>query len=310
MRPERLTPSGAHPNNRPSAQPRPGAHDGWAAKAPARTARDRARRELSQNFLRDAETVHRVVRAAALGPDDLVLEVGAGEGPLTVRLAAVCRAVEAYELDPRLADRLRARRAAGGPWRRVRVVHGDFRAAVPPAEPFAVVGNIPYAITSDVVDWCLRAPGLTAATLVTQWEYARKRTGDYGRWSLLTVRTWPEFHWRLLGRIDRRRFRPVPRVDSGLLRLERRPVPLLPAPDAARYRALVEYGFTGVGGSLFASLCRRYPTDRVAAALAACGVERGAVVGHVHPDQWVALFRRLEPPAESRRRPRRAAPRW
>ena len=63
-------------------------------------------------------------------------------------------------------------------------------------------GNIPYSITSKIVDWCLRAPELTSATLTTQLEYARKRTGDYGSWTRLTVLTWPRHHWRLLARVD------------------------------------------------------------------------------------------------------------
>src|SRR4051812_13457202 len=52
----------------------------------------------------------------------------------------------------------------------------------PLAEPFAAIGNPPYSLTSPVVEWCLRAPELVAATLLTQLEYARKRTGDYGHW--------------------------------------------------------------------------------------------------------------------------------
>src|SRR5205823_11465676 len=99
----------------------------------------------------------------------------------------------------------------------VRVEAGDFLAARPPPRPFQVVGNVPFSITSDVVGWCLVAPALRSATLITQLEYARKRTGGYGRWSLVTVRTWPVFSWELRGRIPRQRFRPVPRVDAGVL---------------------------------------------------------------------------------------------
>ncbi|WP_461008405.1 ErmE/ErmH/ErmO/ErmR family 23S rRNA (adenine(2058)-N(6))-methyltransferase [Streptomyces capparidis] len=258
--------------------------------APARPAPRSRRAELSQNFLRDPRTIDRVVRAARLDPGDLVLEPGAGEGRLTRALALRCRRVTAYEIDPRLAAAL-AERFRGE--RRVGVVPGDFLAARPPREPFAVVGNIPFSATADIVAWCLAAPGLTAATLITQWEYARKRTGGHGRWSRLTVRTWPRFGWHLAGRIDRGLFRPVPRVDAAVLRIERRRVPLLDAGLLPAWEALVDLGFTGVGGSLYASLRQRHPGRKLAAAFARAGVPRDTVVAFVTPGQWLGIFTAL-----------------
>ncbi|MEW9555173.1 ErmE/ErmH/ErmO/ErmR family 23S rRNA (adenine(2058)-N(6))-methyltransferase [Nonomuraea sp. NPDC050783] len=249
-----------------------------------RTPRDRARRSLSQNFLVDRHAVDLVVKAAA--PKGLVLEPGPGEGALTFALAAAGARVLGYELDPLLAGRLAARTRDDS---RIDVIRGDFAAARAPGEPFAVVGNIPYSATSRIVDWCLRAPGLTSATLLTQREYARKRTGDYGRWSLVTVESWPWFCWRLGDTIGRESFRPVPSVDSAILRIERRPEPLVRGRRS--YQELVELGFGGVGGSVRASLRIRY--EGVDAALRAAGVARDAVVGHVHPDQWVTLWERL-----------------
>lgn len=240
---------------------------------------------LSQNFLADRHALELVVKAAA--PKGLVLEPGAGEGALTLALAAAGARVVAYEIDPRLAGRLRSR-IRDDP--RVEVVRGDFTAARPPGEPFAVVGNIPYSATSRIVGWCLRARSLTSATMVTQLEYARKRAGGYGRWSLVTVESWPWFSWLMGDRIGRESFRPIPSVDSAILRIERRPAPLVGS--GRDWQRLVELGFSGVGGSLRASLRTRY--DGVDAALAAAGVARDTVVGHVHPDQWLTVYDRLD----------------
>ncbi|TMR92015.1 ErmE/ErmH/ErmO/ErmR family 23S rRNA (adenine(2058)-N(6))-methyltransferase [Nonomuraea basaltis] len=249
-----------------------------------RTPRDRARRTLSQNFMADRHAVELMVKAAA--PEGLVLEPGPGEGALTLALAEAGARVVGYEIDPLLAGRLAAR-TRNDP--RIDVVRGDFTVARAPREPFAVVGNIPYSVTSKIVDWCLRAPGLTSATLLTQREYARKRAGDYGRWSLVTVESWPWFGWRLGDTIGRESFRPVPSVDSAILRIQRRPEPLVTGRRS--YQELVELGFGGVGGSVRASLRTRY--QGVDAALEAAGVARGTVVGHVHPDQWITLWRWL-----------------
>ncbi|GII02847.1 23S rRNA (adenine(2058)-N(6))-methyltransferase Erm(O) [Planobispora takensis] len=264
------------------------------------TDRDRVRRVLSQNFIVDGDTVDRVVKAA--GHHDLVLEPGAGEGVLTRALAGTCGRVIGYEVDPRLAARLSA---GTRDHPRIRVVRGDFLKAPVPREPFAVVGNIPYAITSKIVDWCLRASGLTSATLVTQEEYARKRTGGFGRWSMLTVRTWPWYDWEMTDRVGREAFRPVPSVDSAVLRIERR----AQAPDLPGYRAFVEYGFTGPGRSLYATLRTRHPAGPLDEAFAAAGLDPGTVVAYVHPDQWRVVFDRLAPdsPGESGQGVRRAS---
>ncbi|NNH72288.1 ErmE/ErmH/ErmO/ErmR family 23S rRNA (adenine(2058)-N(6))-methyltransferase [Nocardia uniformis] len=249
-----------------------------------RSPRDQARRELSQNFLVDSAAVEMMVAAA--DPSGLVLEPGAGEGVLTRALARGGARVTAYEIDPLLAAKLAARtRSESG----IQVVRGDFTKAKAPREPFAVVGNIPFSVTAKIVDWCLAAPTLTSATLLTQREYARKRSGDYGRWSLVTVASWPWFDWELCGQVHRSSFRPVPSVDSAILRIRRRPEPLVRDRDS--YTELIRTGFSGVGGSVRASLRTRY--DGVDEALAVAGIDRDTVVGYVHPDQWVKLYRQI-----------------
>ncbi|MGW8669482.1 ErmE/ErmH/ErmO/ErmR family 23S rRNA (adenine(2058)-N(6))-methyltransferase [Streptomyces niveus] len=248
-------------------------------------------RTLSQNFLVDRATAARFVRAARPDPAGLLLEVGPGKGALTTALAPHCRELRAYEIDPGLLPGLRATLHAAP---HVRVYERDFVGVPPPREPFAVVGNVPFSRTADIVDWCLRAPALTDATLITQLEYARRRTGDFGRWSLRTVLTWPQVEWRLLGRIGRREFRPVPRVDAGILRIERRPRPLLPAAELADYRRLVETGFAGVGGSLHASLRRAgHPRRRVDRAFGMARVDRAEIVAFVPPRAWLTLHHEL-----------------
>ena len=98
----------------------------------ARNDRGRRRRALSQNYLRSPEAARQFLRAVRLEPDGVCLEVGAGEGILTTRLAAMSGQVIAYEIDENLAGRLTARIGARP---NVRVVLGDFLTARPPAQP-------------------------------------------------------------------------------------------------------------------------------------------------------------------------------
>ncbi|MGW4066442.1 23S ribosomal RNA methyltransferase Erm [Nocardia grenadensis] len=255
-----------------------------------RTRTSATRKRLSQNFLTDPRIARRIVRASGIGRDDLVLEIGPGDGMLTRHLLPAAGRVVAYEKDPHYARRLAVR--YGGD-RRIRVHNRDFRSVVAPREPFAVVANIPFAVSTDIVRWCLAAPRLTSATLLTQYEFARKHSGDYGRWTKLTVAHWPESELTLGERIHRREFYPVPRVDGAVLHIARRPIPLLPDAARAQYRHLVELGFSGVGGSLAASLRRIHPARAVAAACAEAAIPTDAPVGLVPPDAWLTIYRRL-----------------
>jgi len=264
---------------------------GTGGRAAIRGDAGRRRRELSQNYLRGPDAARLFLRAVRLDPDGLCVEVGAGEGILTTRLASMCREVIAYEVDQALTGRLQERLRGRD---NVRVMMRDFLGSRPPARPFQVVGNAPFSLTSPIIDWCLHASRMRSATLITQLEYARKRTGGYGRWSLLTCSTWPQVSWELRGRIGRTYFTPVPRVDAGILHLERRPKPLISPARQAAYRRMVQAGFSGVGGSVQASLRRSYMPDKVADACAAAGVERKAVVAFVSPDQWVQIFTALD----------------
>ncbi|MEU0943016.1 ErmE/ErmH/ErmO/ErmR family 23S rRNA (adenine(2058)-N(6))-methyltransferase [Streptomyces canus] len=253
----------------------------------------RISRALSQNFLTDPTAAARLARLAVPHPKpELVLEVGAGKGALTAPLAPRCGRLLAYEIDERLVPALDARFRSAP---QVQVVAGDFLAARPPRTPFSVAGNVPFSRTAAIVDWCLRAPALTDATLLTQLEYARKRTGDYGSWTLLTVLSWPRYEWRLVGRVGRYSFTPVPRVEAGIIRIERRSVPLLAGTAQQGWRRMVELGFTGIGGSLHASLRRAHPRRRVDVAFRHAGLDRGVLVGEVAPEAWLRLCEVLVP---------------
>jgi 23S rRNA (adenine-N6)-dimethyltransferase len=175
------------------------------------------RPELGQNFLVD----HRVVaRIAALVPPGPVLELGAGDGALTRRLARREDTVTAVELDPARVAGLR--RTLSG---RVRVVHADMlrvRVAAP-----NVVSNVPFGVTTPVLRHLLRQATWTTAVLLLQWEVARKRAAVGGT-TLLTASWWPWYEFDLAGRVPASAFRPRPSVDGGILLIRRREVPLVP----------------------------------------------------------------------------------
>lgn len=185
------------------------------------TARDERRRTLQQNFLVDRDLVRRL--AATIDPGDLVVDLGAGKGVLTLAAARAGARVVAVERDPTWAERLPDRVRSAGVADRVRVVRGDLRDVALPASRWRVLACPPYQHTTALLRRLLDDPerGPIRADLVLQWEAARKHAASPPR--TLLASTWaPWWELEVVERIPRSAFRPVPRVDSAWLRIRRR----------------------------------------------------------------------------------------
>lgn len=197
--------------------------------AQRRTARDQRRRSHGQNFLVDATVVARLLRRASLGPDDLVVELGAGRGALTLPLARTGARVIAVERDQVWAGQLRRRAQEAGLRDRIRIVEGDALRVALPDEPYRVVANVPFGLTTALLSRLLDDPaaGPQRADLLVQEEVARKRAAEPPQ--TLRSAVWaPWWRFELGERVPRRAFRPVPRVDAAWLAVERRDPPVLP----------------------------------------------------------------------------------
>lgn len=206
--------------------------------AQRRTPRDERRRRLGQNFLRP-ELAERLVAEADFRPGELVVEIGPGPGAITLALASHGVDVIAVERDPVWADRLRhaARRHASG---RVQVVEADVLSVPLPGRPFRVIGSLPFGATTHILRHLLDDPAgrLERADVIVQWEVAGKRASAPPS-TLLSTAWAPWWEFRQGRRIPAEEFRPVPRVDAGVLVITRRTRPLLPLPMAGAYARFV-----------------------------------------------------------------------
>ena len=247
---------------------------------------------LGQNFLADPNLLDAIVRDAALGPADVVLEVGAGEGVLSRRLADAGAHLHVIEIDRRLAPGLEDLGARAG----VSLHWGDAMkvdlAGLEPA-PTAMVANLPYAVATPLILRTIeRLPGLETWTVMVQREIAdrlRAAPGSrtYGSPSVLVQLA---CEVEMLRRVDRAVFRPRPRVDSAILRLRRRG-PAAPEPT----RALVRAAFAHRRKALARSLEHGRPGSLVPAraALAELGLPENARAEALSPAQFAALSAKL-----------------
>ncbi len=194
-----------------------------------RTERDERRRSFGQNFLADPALVRRFVDSLGLEPGELVVEVGAGTGALTRPIAAAGVRVWAVEPDPMWAARLRDRLHAVGSGEGVRVIETDVRRLTLPNEPYRVVANPPFGITTELLALLLDRPGRgpDRADLVLQAEVARRHAATPPV-ALRTAGWAPWWEFELGQTIGRDSFRPRPSVDAAVLTIRKRRPAILP----------------------------------------------------------------------------------
>jgi 16S rRNA (adenine1518-N6/adenine1519-N6)-dimethyltransferase len=204
------------------------------------------RRALGQHFLRDAGVAGAIVDLLAPTANDLVVEIGPGEGALTDVLARRAGRLIALEVDRTLLERLR-RRLPG-----VEALEADARTwdygllARPPGGRVLVVGNLPYSVSKPIVAALLEARrALDAMALMLQREVAERLAAPPGGkvYGALSVLTQAVCDVELALRVPPGAFRPPPKVDSAVVRLVPRRDARVPAELEGRFREVVRAAF-------------------------------------------------------------------
>ncbi|QNF93617.1 16S rRNA (adenine(1518)-N(6)/adenine(1519)-N(6))-dimethyltransferase RsmA [Janibacter sp. YB324] len=240
----------------------------------------RPTKQWGQNFVVDANTVRRIVRAGEVTAQDHVVEIGPGLGSLTLALLEAAGRVTAVEVDPVLAAALPGTVAeeAPGAAARLEVVHADAMSVteLPGPAPTALVANLPYNISVPVVLHFLETfPSIERVLVMVQLEVAERLAADPGSktYGVPSVKAawWTDV--ALAGRVSRTIFWPVPNVDSGLVRLVRREPPQTAATREQVF-AVVDAAFAQRRKTLRASLRSVAGSGEIAEqALLAAGVD-------------------------------------
>lgn len=258
----------------------------------------RPKKRLGQHFLRHRSILDRIVAALELPPAALVLEVGPGEGTLTERLLAVGAQVSAIEKDPELLPALRARFPA------LRLAHGDAlaldwraTAGAGPGDPLFVAGNIPYNITSPLLDKALEPPRPARIVFLVQKEVADRIVAPPGgsTYGALSIGVQAVATVERLFTVPAGAFHPPPQVDSAVIRLVPRVEPLVSDDRAAPFRRLV----VGLFGYRRKQLLRGlreltgWPAERLKPALEAARLDGTRRPETVPPEGFVRLLAAL-----------------
>jgi 16S rRNA (adenine1518-N6/adenine1519-N6)-dimethyltransferase len=192
----------------------------------------RPTKQRGQNFVIDANTVRRIVRAADLRTDDVVVEVGPGLGSLTLALVGEVRRVVAIEVDALLASALPETLATYAPRQagRCEVVVADALRVerIPGPAPTALVANLPYNVSVPVLLHLLALlPSLERGLVMVQAEVADRLAASPGSkvYGVPSVKASWYADLRRAGAIGRKVFWPAPNVDSGLVAWVRREPP-------------------------------------------------------------------------------------
>jgi len=266
-------------------------------------------KRLGQHFLTDRNMLQRIVDALAPAPDDVVVEIGAGTGTLTAVLAPRVRQVIAIERDRRLAAECGMRSAECG-IENMTVVEGDAlrvswhglvdaRPDIPHSAlrtpHFKVIGNIPYAITSPLIDKALTPPLPARIVFLVQAEVADRIAAPPGSktYGALSVGVQAVARVERLFTVRAGAFTPPPKVTSAVVRLTPLVQPLVAPEEIAAFRAFVTACFTRrrkqLRNVVMAATGRSAAV--VTAGLAALGLDAAARPETLAPEIFVRLLR-------------------
>lgn len=252
-------------------------------------------KSLGQHWLRDRDVLSHIADCAELSTDDTVLEIGPGLGTLTSELLRRSKKVVAVEFDEELACKLPAQ----FPGKNLEVINSDilsFDLSKLP-ENYAVVANVPYYITSKIVQLLMTAENKPRiAVLLVQKEVAERLAARPGKMSILSISAQLFADVSLGDVVLAKFFTPPPKVDSQVVILETRKTPFLTDIDEKDFFRVVKAGFSAKRKKLRSSLSGglKISKEQAEAYLAQAEISPDVRAEALDLDDWVRLTRCLK----------------
>lgn len=250
----------------------------------------RNKKELGQHWLHDRATLAAIAQEAAIQPGDTVLEIGPGLGTLTSELLRYGARVTAVEYDADLARKLPGQ----FPGKDLTVINQDILQLDLSQLPsgYKVVANVPYYITSKIVEKLVRAENKPAtAVLLVQKEVAERIAATPGDMSLLALSAQLFARVRLGVFVPKELFMPPPKVDSRVVILDMLEAPLIPAVDEKAFWRVAHAGFSEKRKKLRSSIAAGLRITKPAAEelLQHAGIDPNARAEDLSINDWQRL---------------------
>ena len=205
-----------------------------------------ARKSLGQHFLADSRIAGRILAAADLSPEDLIVEIGPGRGVLTRRMVDRVKRVVAIELDGELASELPSRLDFPA---NLTCVEADARdvdlaGLIAPETSYKVVANLPYYAANPIVRRLLESrPKPDLLVVMVQQEVAKNMVAQPGDMGILSVATQFYAKAKMVCTVPPKSFRPPPKVTSAVIRLDVLPDPAAEVESEEGFFKVVRAGF-------------------------------------------------------------------
>jgi 16S rRNA (adenine1518-N6/adenine1519-N6)-dimethyltransferase len=256
-------------------------------------------KRFGQHFLNDPRLLARIADAAELTGRETVIEVGPGRGSLTDQLVPRAQRVIAIEIDRALAQRLRERYASEP---KVEIVEGDVLAqdlGALAGGPYALIGNVPYYITTPIIFHALSAPRPTRAVFLVQREVAERMAAPPGSktYGALSVTLQSLATVELLFSVPSGAFKPPPKVESAVVRITPRGTTGVPVALEEKFRRMVQGAFAQRRKQMGRVLRSLASLDAPAAdaLLTGIGIAPEARPETLSPEDFARLFAALSP---------------
>jgi 16S rRNA (adenine1518-N6/adenine1519-N6)-dimethyltransferase len=275
-------------------EPREGAAGGGA---PRRTRRPPVLKKYGQHFLSDPRILEGIVDALAPTSADTVVEIGPGRGSLTDILVERSGRLIAVEIDRALTENLQEKY---GNRPNVEIVQGDvletdLHALAGP--DFLLIGNVPYYITTPIVFKALDAPIPRRSVFLVQREVAERMVAkeDTESYGALSVNVAVVANVEQVMSVPAGAFKPPPRVESAVIRLTPRAVPLVSADSLVGFRSFVQAAFGQRRKQMQRALrtVRGLSSLEAEAVLERAGIERAARPEVVSAAAFARLYEQL-----------------
>ena len=251
-------------------------------------------KSLGQHWLKDRDVLAQIADEAELSHDDVVLEVGPGLGTLTSEILRQARRVVAVEFDEDLARKLPGQ----FPGKNLTVINEDilqFNLDTLPAN-YKVVANVPYYITSKIIQRFMTAANKPATVVIlVQKEVAERVAAQPGDMSILAVSAQVYARARLGVEVPKGYFTPPPKVDSQVVVLETRAVPLVTQAEEKLFFRVVKAGFSAKRKKLRSSIAAGLALSKEEAEsiLAAAAINPDNRAEDLSIDDWLRLVQQV-----------------